>query len=116
VAPPANLFALRPRRRARYDLGADGLVTVLVPKFTNRLAVRWIVPLLARPDVAIRLDAEGSFVWDGCDGATTVLQIADRLHAKSGGDLADIRDRVAGFVQRLARDRLVTLEPSGEHL
>jgi hypothetical protein len=115
VSPPANLFALRPRRQARFNLGADGLVTVLVPKFTNRLAVRWLVPLLARPDVTVRLDAQGSFVWDRCDGATTVLEIADGLHAESGGDLADIRNRVAGFVQQLARNQLVTLEPSGEH-
>ncbi len=111
---PVNLFALRPARRARWEQGADGLVTVRVPKFTNRLAVRWLVPLLARPEVAVRLDAEGSFVWDRCDGGTTVQAIAEQLHAKLGGDEAAVGERVGRFVEKLARASLVTMDSSGE--
>jgi hypothetical protein len=85
-----------------------------VPKFRSRLARR-LLPRAASRHFRVRLDADGSFVWSLCDGGTTVLQIADRLHARSGGDRADVRDRVAGFVQQLARDRLVTLEPPGDH-
>ena len=114
MAPPVNLFALRPRRGVRWERGADGLVTVLVPKFTNRFVVRWFVPLLARPDVAVRLDTEGSFVWDRCDGGTTVEAIADALHAQLGGDEAAVGERVGRFVEKLARASLVTMDSSGE--
>lgn len=114
MAPPVNLFALRPTRAARFERGADGLVTVLVPKFTNRLVVRWFVPLLARPDVAVRLDAEGSFVWDHCDGGTTVQAIAEQLQAGLGGDGAAVDERVGRFVEKLARASLVTMDTPGE--
>jgi hypothetical protein len=83
-----------------------------VPKFRNPLLARWMARL-GRPEVRVRLDAEGSFVWAQCDGATTVIQIAERLHARAGGDAAQLRDRVAGFVERLARDGLVTLDHPG---
>ncbi len=98
----------------RWESGPDGLVTVLVPKFTNRVVVRWFVPLLARPDVAVRLDAEGSFVWDRCDGRTTVQAIADQLHQRLGGDAEAVGDRVGRFVEKLARASLVTMDIPGE--
>lgn len=114
MAPPVNLFALRPRRAARFERGADGLVTVLRPKFTNRFVVRWLVPLLARPDVAVRLDAEGSFVWERCDGSTTVQAIAEALHRQRGGDEDAVGDRAGRFVERLARAGLVTMDTPGD--
>ncbi len=114
MARPVNLFALRPTRAARWERGADGLVTVRVPKFTSRLAVRWLAPLLRRPDVTVRLDTEGSFVWDRCDGGTTVHAIAEQLHARLGGDEAAVGDRVGRFVEKLARASRVTMDSSGE--
>ena len=93
---------------------ADGLVAVLVPKFTNRFVVRWFVPLLARHDVTVRLDAEGSFVWDRCDGGTTVQAIAEQLHARLGGDEAAVGERVGRFVAKLAHASLVTMDTPGE--
>ena len=86
---------------------------VLVPKFRSGLLARWM-SRLGRPHFRVRLDAEGSFVWAQCDGGTTVLQIAERLYARTGGDAAGLRDRVARFVEKLARDGLVTLDHPGE--
>lgn len=86
---------------------------MLVPKLRSRL-LRRLMPRTASRHFRVRLDTDGTFVWSRCDGATTVLQIADRLHASLGGDLAAVRDRVARFVEKLARDRLVTLELPGE--
>ncbi len=91
---------------------ADRLV-VLVPKFRNRLLARW-AERLGRPHFRVRLDAEGSFVWAQCDGATTVLEIAERLQQHAGGEAAALHDRVARFVEKLARDGLVTLDHPGE--
>jgi hypothetical protein len=107
------LFELKPVRNFDWQAADDDRAVVLVPKFRSRL-LRRLLPGAAGRNFRVRLDADGSFVWSLCDGGTTVLDIADRFHARSGGDLADVRDRVAGFVQRLARDRLVTLEPQGE--
>ena len=114
MARPANLYDLVPRRGVRWERGPEGRVTLLVPKFRNRLAVRWVVPLLAHPDVAVRLDEEGTLVWDRCDGGTTVLGIAEQLHRERGGDLESWVDRVGRFVARLAHGNLVTMELPGE--
>ncbi len=84
-----------------------------MPKFRSPLLARWAA-WLGRPHFRVRLDAQGSFVWAQCDGATTVIEIAERLHGRDGGDAAALRDRVAGFVEKLARDGLVTLDHSGE--
>lgn len=84
-------------------------MVVRVPKFRHRLLARWLVPLLARPEFRVRLDAMGSFVWGQCDGHATVLEIAQRAKQRFGGDAAAVEERVAQFVQRLLRERLVTL-------
>ncbi len=111
---PVNLLDLKPARDARWERRPDGLVTVQVPKFRNRFLVRWLVPLLARPDIAVRLDEEGSFVWDRCDGGTTVLAIAEQLQRKIGGDAEAVMDRVGRFVQKLVHTNLATIELPGD--
>jgi hypothetical protein len=91
----------------------DGRVTVLAPRFTSRLARRWIVPLLRRPWVRVHLDDTGSFVWHQCDGRTTVAEIAARLEARDAGDADDARRRVTLFLHRLARaDAIHFLAPA----
>jgi hypothetical protein len=114
VPQPVNLLELRPARSARWEKGPDGRVTLRVPKFRNPLAVRWLVPLLARPDITVRLDDEGTFVWDRCDGGTTVLAIAEQLQRTVGGDADALVDRVTRFVARLARAEFVTMDLPGD--
>ena len=89
-------------------------MTLLVPRFRNRLAVRFLMPLFARPDITVRLDDEGSFVWDRCDGSTTVLAIAEQLQRKTGGDADALLDRVGRFVHKLTHANLVTIELPGD--
>jgi Coenzyme PQQ synthesis protein D (PqqD) len=114
VKQPVNLLDLKPARGARWERRPDGLVTLQVPRFRNRFLVRWVVPLLARPDITVRLDTEGSFVWDRCDGGTTVLAIAEELQRKIGGDADGVMDRVGRFVQKLVHTNLATIELPGD--
>jgi hypothetical protein len=114
VTRPVNLLELRPARHARWERRPDGRVTLLVPKVRNRFLARWLVPLLARPDITVRLDDEGSFVWDRCDGGTTVLAIAEQLQGSVGGDADALVDRVGRFVEQLARAEFVTMNLPGE--
>jgi len=114
VKQPVNLLDLKPARAVRWERGPDGLATLQVPRFRNRFLVRWVVPLLARPDIAVRLDAEGSFVWDRCDGGTTVVAIAQDLQRKIGGDTDGVMDRVGRFVQKLVHTNLATIELPGD--
>jgi hypothetical protein len=108
---PDELLDLRPFRRHRAVDGDDGLVTVLVPKFTSRFARRWFVPLLAKPDFRLHLDAVGSFVWHQCDGAMSLREIAERVVARFGGDPDGRRADVARFVRRLVREESLAFHP-----
>ena len=112
MAADRNLFDLRPARCFGSET-RDGRTVVLVPKFRGRW-LRRFRHLLAAPDFRVRLDDEGTFVWEQCDGRSTVLEIADRLHGRLGGDPAQVHERVARFVKRLLRDQLLTLDHPGD--
>jgi len=102
---------LRPVRAHRWTTGDEDRVTVLIPKFTNRWLVRWLVPLLAKPDVRLRLDDVGSFVWRRCDGSRTVRQLADEVREQFGGDPEPTLERVVQFMRRLTRADTLTFIP-----
>jgi len=108
-----SLEDLRPVRALRWSTGEDDHVTVLVPKFTNRWLVRWFVPLLAKPNVHLRLDELGSFVWRQCDGSATVREIADQVRDRFGGDPEPTLDRLVQFMRRLTRADTLTFLPPG---
>jgi hypothetical protein len=106
--------SLVPVRAHRWEEGESGRVTVFVPKFSGRFTRRWLMPLLARPDVRLRLDDLGSFVWRECDGRTTVADVAERVHRRFGGEPGEALARVSSFVRQLARTTSVTfLAPAG---
>jgi hypothetical protein len=112
TAPPA-LDDLVPVRRHRAVDREDGLVTVLVPKFTGRFTRRWFVPLLAKPDMRVHLDALGSFVWRQCDGLATVRAIGDRVAEQFGGEREARRLDVVRFVRKLVREESLAFTPPG---
>ena len=75
-------------RRTTPGSAPDGdLVTVLVPKFTEPLRAA-LVPCRCspQPDFRVHLDDVGSFVWQQCDGRTTVRAIGDAGRSGSAGD------------------------------
>jgi hypothetical protein len=110
--PPFS--SLVPVRAHRWEEGDAGRVTVFVPKFSGRFTRRWLMPLLARPEVRLRLDELGSFVWRECDGRTTVAELAERVHRRFGDAPGEALSRVSSFVRQLARTTSVTfLAPVG---
>jgi hypothetical protein len=101
--PPAwvdALLACRLTPLRPFDQGADGRVSIRVPRFDGRLLRRLLMPLLRRPDFGIRLDDLGSAAWMLCDGARTGEDIAtllvDRFPAQT-----DVRLRFAVFLKAL---------------
>ena len=109
-----TLDDLQPIRHHLWVEREGDLVTVLVPKFTSRFARRWFVPLLAKPDLRVRLDAVGSFVWGQCDGTATIREIGERVAARFGGDAAARRGDVIRFVRKLVKEGSLTFQPPGE--
>jgi len=109
-----TLDDLLPIRRHPWVEREGDLVTVLVPKFTSRFARRWFVPLLAKPDLRVHLDAVGSFVWGQCDGTVTIREIGTRVAARFGGDADARRNDVIRFVRKLVKEESLSFPPPGE--
>lgn len=105
-----NLLDLRPQRNLRWQMGENGLVTLIVPKFKNKYLVKWFVPLLAKPNIKVKLDALGSFVWSRCDGQTSVEQIGREMAEAFGEPLEPLYERIGQFLSRLAKDKFIELE------
>jgi len=106
---PLNLYELQPVRAVRHTVGADGRSTLLVPKFRNRLLVRWLAPRLRQPELRVHLDEIGSFVWQQCDGEATVAELAERTAQRFGGERDALEKRVAEFIAQLERAGHVSL-------
>lgn len=104
-----NLLDLRPVRAQRWEPRDGELVTVLVPKYSNRWLVRWLMPRLAKPNFRVRLDALGSFIWSRCDGALTVREIAAVVGEKFGKETDPDYQRIALFMRRMAGQKLIQL-------
>ena len=64
----ANYLDLTPIRLHKEEVSEENLVTVLIPKFRNRFALRFIVPKLKSDVFKLKLDELGSAVWLSIDG------------------------------------------------
>jgi len=105
-----DLSDLRLARMLNWETNQDGSVVLLVPKFRNRYLVRWLVPHIAQPSFRVKLDAHGSFVWNCCDGATTVSEIARKMERTFGEPIDSLNERIGLFIGRLMRDKFLIIE------
>lgn len=105
---PQDLFNLKPVRNVKWEVGSDNRVVLIIPKFRNRFLVRWFVPMLAKPDFRVTLDAYGSFVWHWCDGERSVAMIADLLGREFNEPPESMVRRTGMFFDRLLREHLIT--------
>ena len=82
---------------------------LLVPRFRSPLLRAWLLPLLARPDFRVKLDAMGTAFWQRCDGSTPVLKIAEEMAAQSGSDVEELIERLGRFLARLEREDFIVM-------
>jgi hypothetical protein len=109
-----NLLDLTPSKLVPWESGENGAVVVLLPKFRNQFLAKWLVPRLKHPDIRIKLDRMGSFVWKLCDGNTTVSEIAERMVAEFGDSATAAHERIRTFLLSLEKSDLVNLYNHGK--
>lgn len=107
--PSLNLLDLRPKRNLDFEINDDRQVTLKVPKFQNKFAVKWIVPHIRKKFFRVRLDQYGSFVWTRCDGATSVAEISEQLKRQFGETVDPTYGRIQRFIQMFLRDKFLSL-------
>ncbi len=103
-----NLLDLKPVRTFEFVIQDDYKVTLLIPKFRDKILGKYLQPIIKKKFFKVKLDTLGSFVWLNCDGQTTVRELAEKLK-KQFGDAAEPADeRVARFIQQLYRGDCIT--------
>jgi hypothetical protein len=96
-----NLLDLIPKRMIEYEVSDQGLVTLLAPRFKNRLLRKWLQPRLKNPFLKVKLDEVGSAVWLLCDGQKSVKEIAVPLKEMFEEKIEPCYDRLGMFFQQL---------------
>lgn len=101
ILKSTNTLDLTPIKLYSEEVESDELVTVIIPKFKNKLAVKIISPKLKSDHFRIKLDKFGSAVWLDINGNIKVEQIIKDLKKKFGDELQDAEDRITKFIFQL---------------
>ncbi|MEI7812017.1 MAG: PqqD family protein [Ignavibacteria bacterium] len=97
----ANYLDLTPYQIYKVETDEQGFVTVLVPKFTNKILVRFLASRLKFPHFKINLDEIGSESWKQIDGKREVREIIANLDKLFGERVQPVSERVTKFLTRL---------------
>lgn len=109
---PINLLLLVPAKKKIEFTELEGRITLLIPKFKNQRFSNWFIPRHKTSHIHFRLDEIGSQVWRLIDGVKPVESICNEMEpflASIGKPTVQIEDRVARFIQDLAKHEFITL-------
>lgn len=104
----SNTLDLTPFKLHKEELDETELVTVLIPKFKNKFAVKFISPKLKSDMFRIKLDKLGSFIWTKMDGKNKVHQIVKEASEKFKDEIQPAEERVSKFLFQLYEQRLIS--------
>jgi hypothetical protein len=97
----ANTLELTPVKIYSDEKNDEDLVTVIVPKFKNKYAVKFISPKLKSDHFRIKLDKFGSAVWESIDGKHKVEKIIIDIKNRFGDELIQEEERITKFIFQL---------------
>ena len=103
-----NYLQLTPDRLFDHVMEENGKVSVLIPRFTNKILVKTLSPILKSPFVKTKFDEFGSEVWLEIDGKKKVLDILTCLRQKFGERIEPIEERLTKFLTQLYNYKFVS--------
>ncbi len=84
-----------------HEMCDDGKINVLVPKFTDKLFSKLLMPRIKKPFIRANLDEFGSQTWLLMNGSNKVYKIAEILTEKYGDTIQPANERVITFLTHL---------------
>lgn len=105
-----NFLELKPLPLCESIINEKNLVTVLIPKFKNRILVKYVSPLLKSPNIKLNLDILGSAVWKLLNGKNSVQEISDIMKQEFGDKEKSLEERILKFLTELYVQNLITFE------
>ncbi len=103
-----NYLDARPIRSYGESVDENNFVTVLIPKFKNRFAVKFVLPYMRHKFFKVKLDELGSAAWLLVDNKRNVNQIASELVKKFGEKIQPVEERLTRFFTGIYEQRLIT--------
>ena len=103
-----NTLDLTPVKLHTEVIDGEDLVTVLVPKFKNGIAKKFIVPKLKSADFKIKFDKLGSAVLINIDGNKNVQEIIESVSLKFGDEIQQAEERIIKFIFQLYEQKLIS--------
>ncbi|MDP4174305.1 MAG: PqqD family protein [Bacteroidota bacterium] len=101
ILKDANYLDLTPYHIFKSETDDKGLVTVLVPKFRNKLLAKLILPRLKSSHFKIKLDEIGSLAWQHIDGSKNVAMLSSELVDILGDKIQPVNERLPKFLTSL---------------
>lgn len=103
-----NYLELTPGRLFDHIIEENGKVSVLIPRFTNKILVKTISPMLKSPFVKTKFDEFGSQVWLEINGRNKVSDISNILKQKFGEKIEPVEERLTKFLTQLYNYKFVS--------
>jgi transcriptional regulator of heat shock response len=103
-----NYLELTPHQLFDHVIEENGKVSVLIPRFTNKILVKTLSPMLKSPFVKTKFDEFGSQVWLEIDGKKKVLDISTNLKQKFGERIEPVEERLTKFLTQLYNYKFVS--------
>ena len=110
ILKSVNTLDLTPIKLYSEEKTDEDLMTVIVPKFKNKLAVKYISPKLKSGHFKIKLDKFGSAVWQMMNGRIKVDQIIKNLKKKFGDDIEEEQERTTKFIFQLYEQGFISFK------
>lgn len=98
-----NYLELTPVRNHKYEDREDGMINVLIPKFSSDFSKKYINKHLKYPYIKANLDEFGTETWRLMDGESNVELIGNKLIEKFGKKIEPVYDRLTKFLTELHR-------------
>lgn len=105
-----SAFDLTPIKLVEHEIAENNLVTLLLPKFRNKIAVKYFQPKIKSPNIKLKLDEIGSAVWLAIDGKKRINAIAAELVNLFGDKIQPVEERLPKFFTQLYEQKLITFE------
>ena len=105
-----NYLELTPYRKYDHNLKEDGLIDVLVPRFSDRILGKLLQPRLKNPFIRANLDELGSATWLEIDGKSRVGEIISTLEKNLGDKVHPSQQRITLFLSYLHRNGFINFK------
>ncbi len=105
-----NYLEMTPFRKHSERVSSGGIVTVLVPRFSNRIVSRLLSRSMPDPWIHTELDEIGSRVWLAIDGRLPVSEIINKVSAEMGDKVHPATDRITQFLTQLYRSGFISFK------